>query len=112
MNMKMINLTPHTISILDGANNPVLVLPSAGVARAASTRTCVGTVDADGISIPVNVTSFGDVVGLPDPQPGIGYVVSVLTAQAVKNRDDIFVTDDAVRDAEGRIIGCRALARV
>lgn len=110
--MTLINLTPHAISILDEANNPVLVLPSAGVARAASTRTCVGTVDAEGISIPVNATSFGEVVGLPDQQPGVGYVVSVLTAQAVKGRDDVFVTDDAVRDAEGRIIGCRALARV
>lgn len=98
--------------LLNEANNPVLVLPSAGVARAASTRTCVGTVEADGISIPVNATSFGEVVGLPDLQPGVGYIVSVLTAQAAKGRDDIFVTDDAVRDAEGRIIGCRALACV
>lgn len=110
--MTLINLTPHAISILDEANNPVLVLPSAGVARAASTRTCVGTVETEGISIPVNATSFGEVVGLPDPQPGVGYIVSVLTAQAAKGRDDIFVTDDAVRDAEGRIIGCRALACV
>lgn len=110
--MTLINLTPHAISILDEANNPVLVLPSDGVARAASNRTCVGTVEAGGISIPVNATSFGEVVGLPDPQPGVGYVVSVLTAQAVRGRDDVFVTDDAVRDAEGGIIGCRALARV
>ena len=110
--MTLINLTPNAISILDEANNPVLVLPSAGVARAASTRTCVGTVETEGISIPVNATSFGEVVGLPDLQPGVGYIVSVLTAQAAKGRDDIFVTDDAVRDAEGRIIGCRALACV
>lgn len=110
--MTLVNLTPHAISILNEDNNPVLVLPSAGVARAASTRTCVGAVDAEGINIPVNATSFGEVMGLPDPHPGVGYVVSVLTAQAVKGRDDVFVTDDAVRDAEGRIIGCRALARV
>lgn len=110
--MTLVNLTSHAVSILDEANNPALVLPSAGVARAASTRTCVGTVDTERISIPVNATSFGEVVGLPDQQPGIGYVVSALTAQAAKGRDDVFVTDDAVRDAEGRIIGCRALARV
>lgn len=110
--MKLINLTPHTINILDGDNQPILSLPSSGVARAASSRTCVGTFDVDGAAIPINTTSFGEVVGMPDPQPGVAYVVSALTAQAAKNRGDVYIVDDAVRDAEGRIIGCRALSRV
>ena len=106
---KIINCTPHTITFLDG-NNSVLstVEPSGVVARAAQTRDRVSEVNG----IPVNQCSYGEVTGLPDPQDGTIYLVSALTAQACRNRDDVFITDDAVRDDAGRIIGCRAIARI
>lgn len=113
--MEIRNLTPHAIHVLGEDNQVVLTLPASGVvARAATSRSCVGTVDVDGVAVPVpvNATSFGDVTGLPDPQPGVAFVVSAITAQAVRDRDDVFIVDDSVRDADGRIIGCRALARV
>jgi hypothetical protein len=72
----------------------------------------VDTVTVDGISVPVNQTRFGEVFGLPEPQPDTIYVVSALVAQAVPDRSDVFVVDDTVRDEQGRIIGCRALAHV
>lgn len=109
--MEIRNLTPHAIHVLGEDNQVVPTLPASGVvARAATSRSCVGTVDVDGVA--VNATSFGDVTGLPDPQPGVAFVVSAITAQAVRDRDDVFIVDDSVRDADGRIIGCRALARV
>ena len=111
--MEIRNLTPHAIHVLGEVNQVFLTLPASGVvARAATSRSCVGTVDVDGVAVPVNATSFGDVTGLPDPQPGVAFVVSAITAQAVRDRDDVFIVDDSVRDADGRIIGCRALARV
>ena len=78
---------------------------------------CVGhrqvdTVTADGITVPVNQTRFGEVSDLPDPQPDTIYIVSALVAQAVPDRQDVFIVDDSVRDEQGRIIGARALAHV
>lgn len=55
---------------------------------------------------------FGKVENLPEPQEGVVYVVSALVAQAVPDREDVFIPDDTVRDEQGRIIGVRALARV
>ena len=107
--MTIINLTPHAITFLD-ENNSVLatVEPSGVVARAALTRDRISEVHG----IPVNPCSYGEVTGLPDPQDGTIYLVSALTAQACRNRNDVFITDDAVRDDSGRIIGCRAIARI
>ena len=78
------------------------------IARASSTRSQVALIDG----IPINSTTFGDVENLPDPQEDTIYIVSVITAKACPDRNDVFITDDAVRDEEGRVIGCRALARV
>lgn len=105
----VVNLTPHTISVLDSANQVVMAIePSGQLARLATSRECIGTVNG----IPVNATVMGELTGLPDPQLGTVYLVSLAAAKAVPERDDVFVTDDAVRDQSGRIIGCRAFARV
>ena len=52
-----------------------------------------------------------DVYDLPSPQPDTIYIVSRLVAEATR-REDLYIVDDAVRDENGRIIGCRALASV
>lgn len=112
-NTTLVNLTPHSITFVDALGNTVLTVePSGLVARCAVDRVQVDTVTVDGISVPVNQTRFGKVENLPEPQEGTIYIVSALTAQAVPEREDVFITDDAVRDEQGRIIGCRALARI
>ena len=112
--MNIVNLTPHALSLMPaGPTGPVVTIPPSGqVARCATSRVQVGTVTVNGIPIPINQTRFGEVSGLPAPQPNTIYVVSALVAQAVPERQDVFITDDAVRDAQGRIIGCRALAHI
>lgn len=107
--MTIINLTPHAITFLDG-NNSVLatIEPSGIVARASQTRERVSEVNG----IVVNQCSYGAVTGLPDPQPETIYLVSALTAQACRNRSDVFIVDDAVRNESGQIIGCRAIAHI
>lgn len=106
--MRLINLTPHAVNLI--ASEAITLPPSGMVARCAVERTQVGTIEVDGIEIPVNKTSFGEVTGLPKPVEGIIYIVSALVAQAAK-RDDVLMVDDTVRDEQGRIIGARALAR-
>lgn len=112
--MKIVNLTPHALNLMSaGPDGPVVTIPPSGqVARCAVTRVQVDTITVDGVTVPINKTQFGAVSDLPDPQPNTVYVVSALVAQAVPERKDVFITDDAVRDEQGRIIGCRALAHI
>jgi len=112
--MKIVNLTPHPLNLMpEGPEGPVVTIPPSGqVARCTVDRVQVDTVTVDGISVPVNQTRFGKVENLPEPQEGTIFIVSALTAQAVPEREDVFITDDAVRDEQGRIIGARALARI
>ena len=85
--MTIINLTPHAINFLR-EDNSVLA------------------------TVEPNQCSYGAVTGLPDPQPETIYLVSALTAQACRDRNDVFITDDAVRNESGQIIGCRAIAHI
>jgi len=116
--LNIVNLTPHPLNLMpEGPDGPVVTIPPSGqVARCAVNRVQVDiellTITVDGIAIPVNQTRFGEVTGLPDPQPDTIFVVSAVVAQAVPNRPDVFIVDDAIRDEQGRIIGARALAHV
>jgi hypothetical protein len=107
-NMKktIINLTPHNISLFkDG--QLVETIPSSGVvARVSVTSEIIG--ELNGFEIRRN--AYGEIIGLPERTEGTVYIVSALVAQAAKDRDDIVITDGAVRDAEGRIIGCTGFA--
>lgn len=110
--MKIVNLTPHALNFIGADGETVLTVPSSGVARAKQTRVAIGCVETDGAALPVCRTTYGAVDGLPAPEDGTVYVVSALTAQAVPDRADVYITDDAVRDDAGRVIGCRGLAHI
>lgn len=114
MAMKLINLTPHEVALRDSAeSSPWLVIPSEGAARAAEFRDHFDNVDTDdGHAIRVNRLSLGEVTGLPDPIHGVGYIVSRVIAEALPLRHDLYIVDQTVRDAQGRIVGCAALAQV
>ena len=110
--MKFVNLTPHTLTVVDDSGNTVLsVAPSGTVARVATQQTVVGNVGG----IDVVRTVFGDVDGLPAPADGVVYIVSTLVLSALKDagvsRDDVVAPDtspqSAVRSADGQIIGVK-----
>jgi len=109
--MKIVNLTPHALNLLVGGKD-IVIQPSGTIARAATVRKQIGSISVDGVDVPINKTVFGDISGLPDPAPDTIYVVSMLVAQAVPNRDDVYIVDDIVRDDQGRIVGAKALAHV
>lgn len=112
--MNIVNLTPHALNFMPhGPSGPVVTIPPSGqVARCTVDRVQVDTITVDGITVPVNQTRFGEVFSLPDPQPDTIHVVSTLVAQAVPDRQDVFIVDNVVRDDQGRIIGARALAHI
>ena len=64
------------------------------------------------IHVDIMQKSFTEIEGLPEPQENTIYIVSALVAGAAKDRDDLVVPNDIVRDDKGRIIGCRSLARI
>ena len=106
--MTIMNCTPHTINIMDSEGKEILTLEPSGICpRCSVERKKVGNING----IPINKSVFGDVYDLPSPQPDTIYIVSRVVAEAAR-REDLYIVDDAVRDENGRIIGCRALASV
>lgn len=110
--MRIVNLTPHEVKIVDGGNNVVAVFPSDGAARVSQYDVLVDEIN----SIPVVKTEFGEVLGLPEPAEDTVFIVSRITVEVARarglNTDDLLITSGAVRDDQGRIVGCRALARL
>ena len=107
--MKLVNLTPHTITlVVDGET--VVVVPEGTVARVMQQETVKTTVEFKGLSVPVMETKFGEVEGLPDPEDGTMFIVSRMVKTAVPDRDDVVVPGKQLRDAEGRIVGAAALS--
>lgn len=104
---KVVNLTPHSINIVDAEGVLIRELPSEGLARVSSVSTPVGVVD----EIPVIKQEFGEIEGLPAPEEGVYYVVSAMIGTAAKNRQDLLGPADFVRDQEGRILGCKSLQK-
>ena len=99
MKEQLINLTPHPL------NFPDRTIESSGVARVSATSEVVG--DFDGVDV-YRVT-YGDVVGLPEPQSRVRYVVSRMTAAAAPDRMDLVVTSNIIRDDQGKIIGAKGV---
>lgn len=97
---KIINCTPHAITITDGPTFP----PSGVVARVTTQQVDAGTIN----NISVKTQTFGKIVGLPAPQPDTVFIVSgiVLTAAKAAGRDDVVAPDtaSAVRDDNGHIV--------
>ena len=106
--MTIVNCTPHAINIMDSEGKEILTLEPSGICpRCSVERKKVGDING----IPINKSIFGDVYDLPSPEHDTIYIVSRLVAEATR-REDLYIVDDAVRDENGRIIGCRALASV
>lgn len=110
--VRPINLTQHDVVVYDAADQVVLHLPVSGaVARLSERRHQRAPVPIAAGQIPAFLIGYGDRVdGLPDPEPGLLYVVSRVTGAACP-RAELYFPLDEVRDSRGRILGCRALGQ-
>jgi len=106
-----VNLTPHAIIVRLNDGSDVTFPPSGKVARVDELPTqIVG--DLDGIPI-LSRTVFGQVIDLPEPTEGVGYIVSGLVAGVVY-RSDVFAPatgpkDGPIRNDKGHIVAVVAL---
>jgi hypothetical protein len=110
MKMKIVNLTPHTLNIAQ-RDGTIFELASSGNARCKVKEEEVETIN----QISIYTASYGEVSGLPEPEPeqDTVYIVSLLVAQAVASqqpeRDDVFSPGELIRDDNGRPVGCVGL---
>ena len=107
---KIKNMTPHDINIVGEDGKVIVTFPSEGLIRLSQTTEQVGSVECDGVKIPITKTKFGKAEGLPLQEEGTIYIVSSLTCQAYPDRLDFFIPDQLVRDKDG-IVGCRSLSQ-
>ena len=113
--MKFINLTPHEI-VYFPLRGEKYVIPSAGLARVVTEEIDHSRYVLDGehteTGRPVVVDFVTEenlgIVGLPEPELGVCYIVSTRVFEAMPDRDDLVVPADIVQDDNSRIIGCQA----
>ena len=107
---KIVNCTPHAVTLMLKDGSQVIIPASNNLARCESRRATIYAFDN---GVEVHRTEMGDVYGLPEPVEGTYYLVSLLVANKLKGeRDDLLVTDEAVRGEDGKIVGCKAFAIV
>lgn len=107
METRIVNLTPHSIVFI-GETGDLVIEPSGIVARVSTETVTIGEING----IPVTETKFGQIENLPAPCEGTVFLVSSLVAQRCKERLDVFIPNESVRDESGRIIGCKSFGRV
>lgn len=101
-----INATPHPVSIIrqDGS---VMDLAPSGVCPRREERVVLSHV-FEGVEI--FKKEYGEVLDLPEEDWEIVYIVSRLILEACPDRGDLLSTGTLIRDAQGRVIGCKGLS--
>lgn len=104
----IVNLTPHDVTLYEGEEVsevfPVSELPPVRLADLD-----MGSTVIEGKRVPL--VGYGQMVNAPVQRAETYYIVSLPVALAVR-RSDFLVPYHEVRDQDGRIIGCRYLAKV
>ena len=110
MTKKIINLTPHDITIVRDDGN--ITIPKSGmVARVAEIVTAAPDING----IPCVATRMGEIQNLPAPEAGTVYIVSPLVAGATDRTDVVCPdtgSDSVVRDGNGNIRGVKRLRKI
>lgn len=105
-----VNLTPHRVVVYSG-NTVIADIPTSGTIARLAERV---EVEGRGLNTWTTVR-LDDAEGLPAPENGVVYVVSMPLAMgllASGPRDDVVYPYGQVRDEAGRIVGCRGFARI
>lgn len=105
---RLANYTPHALLVYRPDGGEPIELPQLGNARCTEEYLPGGLLPG---GLQLTLMGYGDVTGLPDPEPGVVYLVSQLAVNALPERTDVAFPAGLVRDNEGTIIGFRFLAR-
>ncbi len=103
--MKIINLTPHPVELLEETVDETRVIrtfPSEGFARCKQIIEESDPID----SIPIQKVRYGSIENLPAPKDSVFYIVSHLVRVARPQRLDLLSPGEVIRDGDGVILGC------
>jgi hypothetical protein len=110
--VRLRSLTSHHINIVSNTER-ITLPPAAGpVPRITEHVTPAGTINHKGAEIPVVHIEPSATADLPPPQSDTLLIVPRLIADAHPHRTDLLIPYDPIRDTQGRITGCRSLARL
>ena len=105
--VRFINLTPHTV-VFQFPDGSRAEFPSTGVARVDNLYGESTTFEFGGKVMTVNSpVKYGPVQGLPEPEDGVVYIVSLitLTQPGVAGREDVVAPATGPRDGAVRVDG-------
>ncbi|MBW6469635.1 MAG: hypothetical protein K0A90_00255 [Methanosarcinaceae archaeon] len=101
-NLKIRNMTPHDVGVIDKTTNKVVInYLSEGSIRLTEEREFLYTVN--GVS--VYSKTFGS-AEIPEKVKDTMYIVSLAVGQAYPERTDFLIPDQLVRDEKGVVLGC------
>ena len=103
--MSIVNLTPHEI-VVRWSTEEKKIPASGKVARVQMESEIVASVSG----IACYRTTFGPITGLPEPEDSTYFIVSRMVKDRCPGRSDVIVPGELVRDASGKIIGCRGFS--
>jgi len=106
--MRIVNLTPHAVTLVDVDGSEVVIPPESTPVRLPAETYPDGEIN----NIPVVREALGDADSvLPAPQPDTVFVVARPVAERASHRADLVVPTDVER-VNGKPVRARALARV
>ena len=104
---RIVNLTPHPVTIIKADGTVVNFPPTGNVARVFVDFVKRGSING----IDVVETVLGGVYDLPPPKRGTTYVVSRMVLNACPRRWDLVTPHNLVRDYRGVVLGARCFVR-
>ena len=106
----LINCTPHAVNIRREDGAFLTVQPSGDFARVATIKEETSIPGLEGIKVVKTTFDTSKVEGLPTPEEGVIYIVSLITLNALKgSRSDLVAPGNLIRDEKGNIVGCDGL---
>ena len=106
--VNFVNLTPHTLTVVDRNGKIHNIEPSGIIARVHTAKTTIGSTDGFGVTVEVT----GNVIDMPEPEWLTLYIVSRVVATQLMGRTDVLVPGDFIRDEAGNIVGCNGFSTI
>jgi hypothetical protein len=114
--VRLINLLRGPLNIYDDARMLVVSVPPAGHTARADIRPGGVTplyVTSTDLALPcltnLHQVEYAGIVGVPDPEPGVLFVVPSIVRRGLPDRSDVVSPGRALRDSTGNVIGCVGL---
>ena len=106
---QFINLTDKDITIY-GKNHTTITFPKSGtVAFAKQQDNIIDEACVDGCLFDIGKRIYTEIGNLPKPEENVFYIVPVVVAQQLPERDDLLVASNSIKNENGEIVGFTSL---